>query len=193
MYSERARRRAGPFVVSRRCSCRVRAALTRVAGATALAALAVVLAGGCASAAALRVLDDGETTVCAPADELGRAAFGISTVQNTTADEIVVVGAEPIRAEGVELLGVELRPADEEDSYGVGVDYAAFGPRAAGERAAIPAGEQRVVVVGLQHRGGAVGAADGVRQRTQRADGSWTALADTRIALQVVAAGSTCR
>lgn len=140
--------------------------MTRVATPAALAAVVAMLVVGCTAPARLAALDDGEAASCTPADAQGRAAFGLSGIENATAGELVVVGAELIGAEGVELLGLELRPMQDESAHIVGLDYEAFGPAAIREPIRVPAGASRVVLVGLRLDGAAAGSAQALRLET---------------------------
>lgn len=149
---------------------------------------------GCSSAAdtgALVALDDSPATVCAPADAEGRVVFGVSYVKNESGEPVDVVDVELVGADGMELLGFELRSPDDEDANVVGLDYDEFGPASIALPQQVAAGESRVVLVGVEIRADVGGEADALRITFRSADRAH-GTAETSIAMQVVSEGTVC-
>lgn len=164
---------------------------TCIAAAALLAAAAMQV--GCAGPAldgAIVSLDDGEATVCAPADAQGRAVFGVSSLRNVSGSEVEVSDAQLVNADGMELLGLELRPMDDADANIVGLDYAIYGPDAVALPHVLVSGESAVALVGVRVEPGASGSAEAMTLsfRGQGGDGA----VETGIAMQVVPAGAVC-
>lgn len=167
---------------------------TRAARCAVLSIAAVLALSGCASAAdagALVALDDSSGTVCTPADAEGRAAFGISYVENQSGEPVEVIEVELVGAEGMELLGFELRSPDGQDANAVGMDYDEFGPPSIALPQQVAAGESRVALVGVAVSADAGGEADALRI-TFRSSTGVQGTAETSIAMQVAPEGTAC-
>lgn len=160
--------------------------------------LAIVLAAmlsGCSQLSGggpLVSLEDGTGLNCTPADAEGRAMIGFSHVANESGRSLSIVGAELIDAQGLELIGFELRQPDDPDAHMVGASYDDFGPGAFSGPIAVGAGEELVVVVGLSNLGDELGSAKGVELTYQAAGGSGTRTMQTAYALEVAPAGEVC-
>lgn len=162
----------------------------------ALVCLAVVAATGLVACTAphgaLVSLDEGETTVCAPADAAGRAVFGVSQLLNTSKGDVTVVSATLIAPESLELLGLALPSGDDPDAQVVGLPYDMYGPQPFSTPLTIPAGETVTVLAGLAGSVGLPGSTAGVTISYEVDGQRDTATVATDITMQVVPAGEVC-
>lgn len=159
-----------------------------------LAAAALLVAGmqvGCAGPGrAVTTLDGDLATSCTPADEEGRAVFGISGMRNASVSTAEVTDVQLVDADGMELIGFELRPMDDEDAHVVGLDYDRFGPSAVVLPHEMAGGEEVVTLVGVRVAPGTSGSADAIALSFRGDDGAGEAR--TLVAMQVVPAGEAC-
>ncbi|WP_404313159.1 hypothetical protein LG314_04890 [Agrococcus terreus] len=156
----------------------------------AAALLAAVTQAGCAGSEALVALDEPGAVVCAPADSDGRAVFGISAIQNVSGSEVEASDAELFGADGMELIGLELRAPDDPDASIVGGDYDRYGPVAIALPQSLAEAESYVTLIGVHVEPGAGGSADGMSLSFRGSDGAGRV--ETRIRMEVVPSGEVC-
>lgn len=158
-----------------------------------VAALVLAMAGCSLAGASSAViaLDDSEAVSCTPADEQGRAVFGISGIRNASGSDAEVVGAELVNAEGLELIGLEMRPYEDQDAHLVGLDYDRYGPEALVLPQEMSGATDYVTLVGVRAEPGSSGSADAIALTFRASDGDGTA--QTLIRMEVVPADGDCQ
>lgn len=158
------------------------------------AALVAALAStGCSSpgaSSAVVALDDSVAISCTPADEQGRAAFGISGIRNVSGTDAQVIAAELVNTVGMELIGLELRPNADQDAHVVGLDYDRYGPEAILLPQSLSGGSDYLTLVGVRAAPGSSGSADAIVLSFRGSDGDGTT--QPLIRMEVVPADEAC-
>lgn len=161
------------------------------ASAALVAASALAACSMTGASSAVVALDDSEAISCAPADEQGRAAFGISGIRNASGNDAEVVAAELVDAEGMELIGLELRPYADQDAHLVGLDYDRYRPQAVVLPQSLSGASDYVTLVGVRVPPGSSGSADAIALSFRASDGDGTT--QTLIRMEVVPTDAACR
>lgn len=156
-----------------------------------VAAFLAATTAGCATSAAVVTLDEPGATVCSPADAEGRAVFGISAIQNVSSADVEVSDARLVAADGMELIGLELRPMSDPDAHIVGLEYDRYGPDAMALPQSIEEAEAYVTLIAVRVEPGASGSAEGVSLSFRGSDGSGEV--QTLVSMDVVPAGDACQ
>lgn len=153
------------------------------------------LASGCAGQfgpGTLVVLEEGSGLICTPADEHGRAMFGVHHVKNESSSTVNLVDVELIEPDGLELLGVDLLPQDDPHANVVGGDYEIFGPEVFSDWIEIGGGEQRVAVFGVGLTAEQAGSTAGIKLLYSTFGMTTRGAAETAFTFQVVPFGQVC-